>query len=70
MSLTVECNQFVWQWRFYGIGPGPNPWIQGFTLGKVNSDGQIYYQYVEFNSLAWAEDIGFTVIPPAGGIGK
>ena len=67
LSLTVECNQFVWQWRFYGIGPGPNPYIQGFTLATVNSAGLINYQYVEFNSLAWAENSGYTVTPPTTG---
>ncbi|KAK5937864.1 hypothetical protein PMZ80_009993 [Knufia obscura] len=67
LSLTVDCNQFVWQWRFYGIGPGPNPYIQGFTLVKVNSAGLINYQYVEFNSLAWAENSGYTVTPPTTG---
>lgn len=64
LSLVVECNEYVWQWRFYGIGPGPNPYIQGFTRALVNDDGLIYYQYVEFNSLAWAENSGYTVSPP------
>ncbi|KAK5094448.1 hypothetical protein LTR70_004116 [Exophiala xenobiotica] len=67
LSLTVDCNQFVWQWRFYGIGPGPNEYIQGFTLIKLNSAGLINYQYVEFNSLAWAENSGYTVTPPTTG---
>ena len=53
LSLTVDCNQFVWQWRFYGIGP-VNPYIQGFTLAKVNSAGLIDYQYVEFNSRKYS----------------
>lgn len=49
----VECNTFVWQWRFYGIGgpSAPDPYVQGFTLGKINEAGLIDYQYVEFNSL-------------------
>ncbi|KAK5069579.1 hypothetical protein LTR51_008412 [Lithohypha guttulata] len=67
LSLTVDCNQYVWQWRFYGIGPGPNPYIQGITLGKINAAGKIYYQYVEFNSLAWAENSGYKVTPPTSG---
>lgn len=49
----VDCNTFVWQWRFYGVGgpTAPDPYVSGFTLGKFNEDGLIDYQYVEFNSL-------------------
>lgn len=66
--INQAYNYSVWEWRFYGIGRGPNPYIQGFTLGKINSQGKIYYQHVEFNSLAWAQNVGFSVNPPQGGL--
>lgn len=69
LALVVECNTFVWQWRFYGIGgpTAPDPYVQGFTLATINEAGLIDYQYVEFNSLAWATNAGFTVTPPTEG---
>jgi len=53
INLVVDCNTFVWQWRFYGVGgpTAPDPYVSGFTLGKFNEEGLIDYQYVEFNSL-------------------
>lgn len=64
LDIVHNCNEFVWHWEFLGIGVGR---IHGFTLGKVNDAGKIYYQAVEFNSLTWATDIGFTVTPPTSG---
>lgn len=57
----------VWQWEFNGIGSGEYR-VRGFTLIKVDENKQVAYQYVEFNGLAWALDIGFTVTPPAAGL--
>ncbi len=54
----------VWQWEFLGIGSGVNS-IRGVTIITVDGNSQVTHQYVEFNSLAWAENIGFSVTPPA-----
>ncbi len=45
--------------------------VRGMTLGTVDlSTGLVSHQVIEFNSLAWAEDVGFTVTPPASGGGE
>ena len=36
----------------------------------IGSDGKIDTQYIEFNSAVWAQDIGYTVTPPPGFVGK
>jgi hypothetical protein len=71
IDYFYDCDDLLWEWYFdLGIpAPSPNYRIEGVTIIKVNSDKKVYYQKVIFNSLAWAENIGFTVIPPAGGIG-
>lgn len=74
VALTYGCQEYMWQWRFYGIG-GPqavNPWVGGFTHAKFNpANGLVNYHYVEFNSLAWGENLGYVVTLPesyGGGI--
>lgn len=71
LDYFFGCNQLLWQWQFdLGLpAPSPNMHVNGVTIAKVNSDKKIYHQYIEFNSLAWAIDVGFTVTPPAGGLG-
>lgn len=67
LAIVHGCSQMVWQWEFLGIGPQFR--VRGFTLITVDSYNKVIEQYVEFNSLAWAADIGFNITPPAGGIG-
>lgn len=69
LALLYNCTHIFWQWQFIGVGGpmAPNR-INGFVLIEVDNSRKvqpIVSQYVEFNSLAWAENIGFTVEPPA-----
>jgi len=64
LNVVHDCNQVAWHFEFIGLGPQR---IRGFDYFLVNSKGQIYEEYVEFNSLAWAEDTGFNVTPPTTG---
>lgn len=66
LAIVHSCTQMVWQWEFQGIGSGQNR-IRGVTIITVADNKQVVHQYVEFNSLAWAENIGFNITPPAGG---
>ena len=60
-----SCDRFLWYFEFDGIGSGKYR-VRGMTLGTVDlSTGLGSHQVIEFNSLAWAEDVGFTVIPPS-----
>ena len=45
------------QWTFTDIGSRKYP-INGFQLICVNSEKQIERMDLEFNSIAWGEDIG------------
>jgi hypothetical protein len=65
LAVVHGCNQMVWQWEFIGIGPQFR--VRGMTLITVDQDNKVAEQYVEFNSLAWAIDIGFNVTPPTTG---
>ncbi|RVX74168.1 hypothetical protein B0A52_02000 [Exophiala mesophila] len=66
IAIVHGCTDMVWQWQFDGIGTGQYR-VRGFTLIEVDQNKQVAYQYVEFNGLAWALDIGFTITPPATG---
>ena len=40
--------------------------VRGVTIGTYDTEtGLVSKQVVEFNSLAWAQDVGFTVTPPS-----
>lgn len=69
LAIVHGCSQMVWQWQFDGIGSGAFR-VRGMTLITVDNSSQVVEQYVEFNSLAWAIDIGFNVTPPAGGVAR
>jgi hypothetical protein len=67
--VNNKYDQMVWQWEFIGIGPQFR--VRGFTLITVDpASCQVVQQYVEFNSLAWAIDIGFEVTVPEGLFGR
>lgn len=69
LALLYNCTHIFWQWQFIGVGgpTAPNR-VNGFVLIEVDNEREtqpVVSQYVEFNSLAWAENIGFVVEPPA-----
>ena len=60
--ITGNCNKIVWYWLFTGVGTKQYE-VKGINIFTIN-DGQIEQIDVEFNSIAWGLDIGFTVTPP------
>lgn len=62
---VAGCNNVLWQWRSTSFGSGTYE-VQGFHLFQLDSLGLIHKTYFEFNSIAGALDIGFTVINQAG----
>jgi hypothetical protein len=67
--MTVDsfhtCDRFLWYWEFDGLGSGQYR-VRGVTIGTYDTTtGQVSKQVVEFNSLAWAADTGYTITPPA-----
>lgn len=65
LKVLVAGNQIVWYWRFTGVGSRQLP-IQGFNLFDINDRKQITAISVEFNSIAWGIDIGYTAADPTG----
>ena len=65
LDIVHNCNKIVWYWRFTGIGKRIDE-IQGFDMFTISEQGQILSTHLEFNSIAWAIDIGwnFTKPPP------
>lgn len=71
MAVVHNCDTIVWHFQFLGVG-GPNSTqrVNGFSKIAVDlsrSVQPVVRQDVEFNSLAWAADSGFTIIPPTTG---
>jgi hypothetical protein len=67
--MTVDsfhtCDRFLWYWEFDGLGSGQYR-VRGVTIGTYDTEtGQVSKQVIEFNSLAWAADTGYTITPPA-----
>lgn len=62
---VANCNNVVWKWIFRQVGNRKYP-VSGINIFHLNSQGQIANMDVEFNSIAWGVDIGFTVIDYTG----
>lgn len=58
-------NMIIWYWKFTGIGSKQIP-VKGFNLFEVNKQKQITALHVEFNSVAWGIDTGYTTTDPTG----
>ncbi|KIV95000.1 hypothetical protein PV10_02709 [Exophiala mesophila] len=58
-------NLVIWYWKFTGIGSKQVP-VRGFNLFEINKQKQITSLYVEFNSIAWGIDTGYTTTDPTG----
>ncbi|KAJ9614996.1 hypothetical protein H2200_001070 [Cladophialophora chaetospira] len=67
IAIVHDCSSLVWFWEFIGVGGPTAARVRGMTYTQVNADKQVISENVEFNSLTWAENLGFTVTPPAGG---
>ncbi|KIW19501.1 hypothetical protein PV08_00073 [Exophiala spinifera] len=66
MILPAGCTKVVWYWTFTGIGSKQLP-VNGINIFDITPDKkQIAATYVEFNSIAWGIDTGYTVYGPDG----
>ncbi|KEF52448.1 uncharacterized protein A1O9_11689 [Exophiala aquamarina CBS 119918] len=65
IKILASGNNIVWQWRFTAIGTKQLP-VQGFNLFEISEKKQINGLYVEFNSIAWGIDTGFTTTDRMG----
>lgn len=63
LNLYVVCNVITWRWEF-SLFQGALP-LQGINI-FVTEGGLLDTTYIEFNSLPWAIDVGYTVTPPSG----
>ena len=61
--LVAGCDKILWYWNFLGIGKATYE-IKGFNLFTITPAMQIITANLEFNSLAWALDTGYTVVKP------
>ena len=64
-----DCNSLIFFWEFNGVG-GPESAgnrIRGISYQRVDDDRKVLSHNVEFNSLAWAENTGFTIEFPTEG---
>jgi hypothetical protein len=68
LNIWHTCNVITWRWRFV-LFPGATP-VQGINVFVLGIDGKIDQTYIEFNNAVWAKDIGFTVTPPPGFVGR
>ena len=68
---TIEmfhvCDRILFYWEFIGIG-GPNNQYRsrGMSIINVDDEKQVTGHQIEFNSLAWAINIGYNVTAPPG----
>lgn len=64
LDIIPGCNKIVWQWYAKGVGMNVSP-VKGFNKITVDvSTGRILATDLEFNSVAWGRDIGWTCTPP------
>ncbi|KAK5048678.1 hypothetical protein LTR84_005769 [Exophiala bonariae] len=65
LKILVSGNNILWYWRFNAIGSKQLP-VKGFNLFEINNKKQITGLYVEFNSIAWGIDTGYTTTDRTG----
>ncbi|KAK3057350.1 hypothetical protein LTR09_001533 [Extremus antarcticus] len=53
---VTGCSKIVWQWQFNGVGSAEFP-VKGFSLFTTNRKNQLTMTELEFNSVAWGQDI-------------
>ena len=64
LSVFHDCNNILWRWNVKGLALNVYP-VKGMNQFTVDpKTGQISQSNIEFNSIAWGTDIGFTCTPP------
>ncbi|ETN40901.1 uncharacterized protein HMPREF1541_05181 [Cyphellophora europaea CBS 101466] len=69
LALVHDCNSLIFFWEFNGIGGpmGAGLRVRGISYQQVDDNNKVVSHNVEFNSLAWAENTGFTIEYPTTG---
>jgi hypothetical protein len=61
-AIFHDCWNIAWRWQINGLGGIP---IKGINAMAANPlTGQLSVDYLEFNSIAWGRDVGWTCTPP------
>lgn len=64
LDMWHDCTKVGWQWLVNGLGYNVSP-VKGFNKFVVDvSTGIIKTNDLEFNSIAWGEDLGGKWTPP------
>ncbi|KAM7185511.1 hypothetical protein V8F20_011767 [Naviculisporaceae sp. PSN 640] len=70
LEVFHSCNKISWRWNVEGLARNIYP-VKGINTFLVDAcTGQIKATYIEFSSIAWGVDIGWTCAPPAAGSGS
>lgn len=65
IDIWHDCTKIGWQWIVNGLGMHVSP-VKGFNKFTINpSTGIVQSSYLEFNSVAWGEDLGGKFTPGA-----
>jgi hypothetical protein len=64
LNIWHSCTAITWRWLFV-LYPGAQE-VRGINVFELGKNGKADRFYDEFNAAAWAEDLGYTISPPAG----
>jgi hypothetical protein len=66
LDIFHDCTKISWRWNVKGLGLNVYP-VKGINNMVVDPcTGQIQLSYLEFSSMAWGTDIGWTCTAPQG----
>jgi hypothetical protein len=67
LQVFHDCNNISWRWRVDGLGLAKYP-VMGINDMHVPNvwTGQLDYNNLEFNSIAWGIDTGYQCQTPTG----
>lgn len=64
LQIFHDCTNIAFRWIINGLGKSIDE-IKGINqLVASPLSGQLSYDYLEFNSIAWGRDVGWTCTPP------
>ncbi len=64
IAIVHGCSSLIWYWQFLGVGGPTAQRVRGMTYTQVNSDKHVVSENVEFNTLTWDLNFGYTLVPP------
>ena len=71
LDVFHDCTHIAWRWNIPHLAMNKFP-VKGINHFTVTSPakGTVIKSDLEFSSIAWGSDIGWTCTPPAGGPSK